>query len=68
LGVRFAMGIGGTLDVLACKTRRAPPWMQRLGLEWLFRLILEPRRLWRRYLVTNPLFVWLILKECIARR
>ena len=38
--------------------RQAPPWMQRLGLEWLFRLIVEPRRLWKRYLSNNPRFVW----------
>lgn len=63
LGVRFVMGVGGAFDILAGKTRRSPLWMQRAGLEWLFRLILEPRRLWRRYLVTNVLFVWLLLKE-----
>jgi N-acetylglucosaminyldiphosphoundecaprenol N-acetyl-beta-D-mannosaminyltransferase len=68
LGVRFVMGIGGTLDVLAGRTRRAPLWMQRLGVEWLFRLMLEPRRLWRRYLLTNPQFVWLILKQRFSRR
>ena len=63
LGVAFAMGVGGSFDVVAGKTRRAPVWMQRCGLEWLYRVLQEPRRLWRRYLVTNTLFVWMFLKE-----
>jgi N-acetylglucosaminyldiphosphoundecaprenol N-acetyl-beta-D-mannosaminyltransferase len=61
LGVRFAMGVGGAFDVLAGKTRRAPRWMQRAGLEWLFRLILEPKRLWRRYIVVHALFCGILL-------
>ena len=51
LSVSVMMGVGGTLDFIAGATRRAPQWMQRAGLEWLFRLIQEPRRLWRRYIV-----------------
>jgi N-acetylglucosaminyldiphosphoundecaprenol N-acetyl-beta-D-mannosaminyltransferase len=51
LGVPVMMGVGGTLDFIAGKTRRAPRWMQRTGLEWVFRLAQEPRRLWRRYVV-----------------
>ncbi len=62
LGVRFAMGVGGTFDVVAGKVRRAPVWMQRAGLEWFFRLLQEPRRMWRRYLVTNAKFTTLLLK------
>jgi N-acetylglucosaminyldiphosphoundecaprenol N-acetyl-beta-D-mannosaminyltransferase len=57
LGVDFVMGVGGTFDVIAGKVKRAPRWMQRCGLEWLFRLIQEPRRLAFRYLVYNPLFI-----------
>ncbi len=49
LGVPVCIGVGGTLDMIAGVTRRAPHWMQRSGLEWLFRLVQEPRRLWRRY-------------------
>jgi N-acetylglucosaminyldiphosphoundecaprenol N-acetyl-beta-D-mannosaminyltransferase len=53
LGVDFVMGVGGTFDVVAGKVKRAPAWMQRTGLEWLFRVIQEPGRMWKRYLVTN---------------
>lgn len=63
LGVRFVMGVGGTFDVLAGKVRRAPEWMQKAGLEWLFRVIQEPRRMWKRYFVTNTKFAWMLLKE-----
>ena len=61
LGNLFAMGVGGSFDVLAGKVRRAPGWMQRVGLEWLYRLLQEPGRLWRRYLVGNLRFVWIVL-------
>ncbi len=63
LGVDFVMGVGGTFDVVAGKVKRAPIWMQRYGLEWLYRVIQEPRRMWKRYLVTNSIFLWLLLKE-----
>ena len=56
-------GVGGSFDVLAGVVRRAPLWMQRSGLEWLFRLLQEPGRMWRRYLVTNALFVLLVFCE-----
>ncbi len=52
------VGVGGAFDVLAGWVRPAPMWMQRNGLQWLFRLSQEPRRMWRRYLVYNPLFIW----------
>jgi len=52
------IGVGAAFDFHAGTVRRAPLWMQRRGLEWLHRLASEPRRLWRRYLVTNTLFVW----------
>jgi N-acetylglucosaminyldiphosphoundecaprenol N-acetyl-beta-D-mannosaminyltransferase len=67
LGVKFAMGVGGTFDVVAGKVRRAPEWMQKLGLEWLYRVIQEPRRMFMRYLTTNSLFAWMLLTE-LARR
>lgn len=63
LGVNFVMGVGGTFDVVAGKVRRAPLWMQNSGLEWLYRVIQEPRRMWKRYLVTNSKFAVLLLKE-----
>lgn len=62
LGVNFVMGVGGTFDVVAGKALRAPVWMQESGLEWLYRVIQEPRRLWKRYLVTNSQYVWMLLK------
>lgn len=62
LGVDFAMGVGGTFDVVAGKVKRAPKWMQQAGLEWLFRVIQEPGRMWRRYFVTNNRYVLMLLK------
>ena len=63
LGVDFVMGVGGTFDVVAGKVKRAPVWMQNYGLEWLYRIIQEPGRMWKRYLVTNSKFAWLLIKE-----
>ncbi|WP_159650847.1 WecB/TagA/CpsF family glycosyltransferase [Vibrio atypicus] len=63
LGVDFVMGVGGTFDVVAGKVNRAPKWMQNAGLEWFYRILQEPRRMWKRYLVTNSKFMWLLLKE-----
>lgn len=57
------IGVGAAFDFHAGLKRQAPPWMQRNGLEWLFRLLMEPRRLWRRYLVNNPLFVASVLRQ-----
>ena len=68
LGVPFAMGVGGAFDVVAGTTRRAPEWMQRAGMEWLFRLVQEPRRMWRRYLVGNSRFALMLLRERFAPR
>lgn len=59
-------GVGGSFDVMAGKVDRAPRVWQRLGLEWLYRVIQEPRRLWRRYLVTNSLFVLLTIRELLT--
>jgi N-acetylglucosaminyldiphosphoundecaprenol N-acetyl-beta-D-mannosaminyltransferase len=63
LGVAFSMGVGGAIDVVAGVTRRAPRLLQRMGLEWAFRLAQEPRRLMRRYVVTNSEFVALTLRD-----
>jgi N-acetylglucosaminyldiphosphoundecaprenol N-acetyl-beta-D-mannosaminyltransferase len=63
MGVPVIHGVGGSFDVMAGVVRRAPLWMQRSGLEWFFRLLQEPGRMWRRYLVTNALFVLLVLRE-----
>ena len=61
-------GVGGSFDVLAGVTRRAPLRWQRMGLEWAYRLLQEPGRLWRRYLVTNTAFVALLLQERLHAR
>jgi len=63
LGVDFVMGVGGTFDVVAGKVKRAPIWMQKYGLEWFYRIVQEPSRMWKRYLVTNSKFALLIIKE-----
>lgn len=68
LNVSFVMGVGGAIDVVSGITRRAPRWVQRLGLEWLYRVRQEPRRLLRRYLMTNTAFIALTVKAFIARR
>jgi N-acetylglucosaminyldiphosphoundecaprenol N-acetyl-beta-D-mannosaminyltransferase len=58
LDATLFFGVGAAFDFHAGRLRQAPPWMQRNGLEWLFRLVCEPRRLWKRYLKNNPLFVY----------
>ena len=64
----IVLTVGGTYDFLAGKTVRAPLWMQKTGLEWLWRLLHEPKRLWRRYLIGNARFSQLALKEWKKRR
>ncbi len=64
----FVMGVGGSFDVYAGKVARAPVLVQRLGLEWLFRVAQEPRRLWRRYYETNTAYVGLLWRAYRARR
>jgi N-acetylglucosaminyldiphosphoundecaprenol N-acetyl-beta-D-mannosaminyltransferase len=58
LDVTLMFGVGAAFDFFAGRVKQAPRWMQRSGLEWLFRFGCEPRRLWKRYLKNNPLFVW----------
>lgn len=62
------MAVGAAFDLLSGTVRQAPDWIQRLGLEWLFRLVQEPTRLWRRYLVNNPAFVVAFCREWIIDR
>jgi len=57
------IGVGAAFDFIAGTKRQAPGWMQRSGLEWLFRLVTEPKRLWKRYLVTNTTFLVLLAKH-----
>lgn len=62
------IGVGAAFDFHAGTLQRAPRWMQRNGLEWLHRLTREPRRLWRRYLVTNTLFLLGAIRQLLCRR
>jgi N-acetylglucosaminyldiphosphoundecaprenol N-acetyl-beta-D-mannosaminyltransferase len=59
----FIMGVGGSFDVVSGITKRAPVWMQKNGLEWFYRVMQEPKRMWKRYLVTNTLFIGYVLRE-----
>jgi N-acetylglucosaminyldiphosphoundecaprenol N-acetyl-beta-D-mannosaminyltransferase len=61
--VNFIMGVGGSFDVVAGKVKRAPVWMQKAGLEWFYRFLQEPKRMWKRYLIGNSKFIFLVLKE-----
>jgi exopolysaccharide biosynthesis WecB/TagA/CpsF family protein len=68
LNVPVIIGVGGSFDVLAGFIRRAPRWLQSVGLEWFWRLLMEPRKLWKRYLTTNSAFIWFAGREIVARR
>lgn len=59
----FIMGVGGSFDVVSGLVKRAPRWMQAIGMEWFFRLAQEPGRMWKRYLYGNSSFIYLVLKE-----
>lgn len=62
------IGVGAAFDFHAGAKRQAPRWMQQAGLEWLFRLATEPRRLWKRYLINNPSFILLVLLQHLGMR
>jgi len=66
--VNFVMGVGGSFDVVAGVVKRAPMWMQKAGLEWLYRIVQEPKRMWKRYLTTNTLFIYYLVKEIVKRK
>jgi N-acetylglucosaminyldiphosphoundecaprenol N-acetyl-beta-D-mannosaminyltransferase len=59
LPVKLMVGVGAAFDLLSGNLDEAPDWMKKSGLQWLYRLIKEPKRLWRRYLLNNPKFAWL---------
>jgi len=68
MNVPVCHGVGGSFDILGGAIKRAPFWVQRCGLEWLYRLIQEPRRMWKRYLVTNTIFIKLSLGAILRAR
>jgi N-acetylglucosaminyldiphosphoundecaprenol N-acetyl-beta-D-mannosaminyltransferase len=61
LDIKVAIGVGALFDYLAGEVSRAPMWMRRIGCEWLYRLVVEPRRLWRRYLIGNFQFLYRVM-------
>lgn len=65
--IPFAMGVGGTFDVAIGRVKRAPVWMQKCGLEWFYRFLQEPRRMFRRYFIDDMAFIWLLIKEAARR-
>lgn len=66
--VNFIMGVGGSFDVISGLTKRAPLWMQNSGLEWFYRFLQEPKRMWKRYLVGNSKFIYLVFKEKFKKK
>jgi N-acetylglucosaminyldiphosphoundecaprenol N-acetyl-beta-D-mannosaminyltransferase len=68
LQARVLLGVGAAFDFHAGLKRQAPRWMQHVGMEWVFRLATEPRRLWRRYLTNNPRFVWSLIRQSFGMR
>lgn len=65
--VPIVHGVGGSFDVMAGKVKRAPELWQKMGMEWLYRVLQEPGRLWKRYLVTNSLFCWMLFKALLTQ-
>ncbi len=57
LKINVGIGVGGLFDFYSGNIRRAPKWMREMGIEWMFRLLMEPRRMWKRYIIGNPLFI-----------
>ena len=66
LGIELTIPVGGSFEVIAGTARRAPVFLQRIGMEWSFRLAQEPRRLWKRYLVTNTQFIFHLLRNAVS--
>ena len=66
--VNIIMGVGGSFDVVAGRVKRAPKWVQKCGLEWFWRFLQEPRRMWKRAFIYNSLFLLLIFKELLKSK
>ncbi|MFH1878208.1 MAG: WecB/TagA/CpsF family glycosyltransferase [Candidatus Omnitrophota bacterium] len=67
MGVPFVAGVGGAFDVISGRTKRAPVWVQKIGMEWFYRILQEPGRLWKRYFFSNTLFAWIVIREAARR-
>ena len=65
MNIPFAMGVGGAFDVIAGLTKRAPLWMQKSGLEWFYRFLQEPKRMFKRYFIDDLYFFYLLVKEVL---
>lgn len=65
-GVNFIMGVGGSFDVVSGLVKRAPLWMQKIGMEWFYRFSQEPKRMWKRYFIGNIKFIWLVIKSRLS--
>lgn len=63
LDVKLMVGVGAAFDIHTGRINDAPAWMKRSGLQWLHRLVQEPHRLWRRYLINNPIFIWKVFLQ-----
>jgi len=66
--INFIMGVGGSFDVVAGKVKRAPVWIQKIGMEWFYRMAQEPQRLFMRYFTTNLALIKLIIKEKFKKK
>jgi N-acetylglucosaminyldiphosphoundecaprenol N-acetyl-beta-D-mannosaminyltransferase len=66
MNVPVSFGVGGTIDIAAGYCKFAPSWVSKIGLEWFYRFMQEPRRLWKRYATTNLIFMWIVLKEMFS--
>ncbi len=68
LSVPVRMGVGGLFDFYSGRVKRAPVWVREIGMEWVWRILMEPRRMWRRYVVGNPRFLFRVWREARGRR
>ncbi len=68
VGPVVMLGIGASLDFVTGAAKRSPPWMSMVGLEWVYRLAQEPERLWKRYLLRDPKFLAILLRDLRTRR
>ncbi|HMZ79998.1 MAG TPA: WecB/TagA/CpsF family glycosyltransferase, partial [Acidobacteriota bacterium] len=65
-GAKVGMGVGGLFDFYSGRIPRAPIWMREMGLEWLYRLLQEPGRMWKRYIVGNFVFLFRVIRERLS--